>query len=210
MQNKETNQMTTQLNVFQRILAVMSELHYIEKGDVKVNGQYTFVSHDAVSARVQPFLVKHGIAVIPSIEEVTQEHNRTQVKLAVAFINIDRPEDQFVVRYVGYGIDNGDKGPGKAISYAFKYALLKTFCLQTGDDPDNNADASYEPPKCLEFDSEMEAFNLSDKEKTKIKKFLAFCSQALKKHVEDIKREAVLRPEDFINRLRTWEPEKKL
>lgn len=31
-----------------------------------------------------------------------------------------------------------DKGPGKAISYAVKYAYLKAFALETGDDPDHD------------------------------------------------------------------------
>jgi hypothetical protein len=202
-------EMTMTPNIFQRVISVMRDLQYIEKGDLKVNGQYTFVSHDAVSAKVHPLLVKHGIAVIPTVQETKQEHNRTEVKLAVSFVNIDAPADAFTVQYPGYGIDNGDKGPGKAISYAFKYALLKTFCLQTGDDPDNTADASYEPPRCLEFDSVISPLNLSEKDKAKMKKFLAFCSQAMKKHVEEIKKEACQRPEDFMRRFQTWEPEKK-
>jgi len=34
------------------------------------------------------------------------------------------------------------------MSYAFKYALLKTFCLETGEqDPEMQADSKYEPEK---------------------------------------------------------------
>jgi hypothetical protein len=43
----------------------------------------------------------------------------------------------------GYGIDDQDKGAGKAMSYAVKYALLKTLGLETGDDPDENQDAQF-------------------------------------------------------------------
>lgn len=196
------------LNIYQRVLAVMSELHYVQKGDKTVNGQYTFVSHDSVSEKVQPLLVKHGIVVVPNVRTLKQEHNRTEIVLDVTFINTDMPSDAFNVCYPGYGIDNGDKGPGKAISYAFKYALLKTFCLKTGDDPDNDANVSYEPPKCLEFDSILPG-DMSDKDKTKMRKFLAYCSQAKKMHVEDVKREAVQRPDDFLRRFYAWEPTKK-
>jgi hypothetical protein len=195
-------------NIFQRILGIMSELKHIAKGDLKVNGQYTFVSHDAVAAKVHPLLVKYGVAVIPTVEEMTQDHNRTTVKLAISFVNSDCPSDYFISRYLGYGIDNGDKGPGKAISYAYKYGLLKTFCLETGDDPDNDATAAYEPPKCLEFDSILPN-DMNDKDKSKLKKFLAFSSQVLKLHVEDVKREAVKRPEDFLKRFNDWNPNKK-
>lgn len=181
---------------------MMSELHHVSKGDLKVNGQYTFVSHDAVAAKVHPLLVKYGVLVVPTIEDIEQDHNRTKVKLRMHFVNVDKPQDQFSVLYLGFGIDNGDKGPGKAVSYAYKYGLLKTLCLETGDDPDNQAEATYEPPKCLDFDSII----TPDTDKAKLKKFLAYSSQVLMKHVEDVKREAVKRPEDFLKKLQEWTP----
>lgn len=136
-----------QLNIYQRIREVMREVDYIQKGDKKVNNQYRFVSHDQVTAAIHPQLVKHGIAVIPTVDEMKQEGNRTEVTLAVEFINVDDPKDRFEVMFTAYGIDQGDKGPGKCISYAYKYALLKTFCLETGDDPDNEAESKFEPYK---------------------------------------------------------------
>lgn len=195
------------MNVYQRILAIMRELDYIQKGSGKVNNQYTFVSHDAVSSAVHPLLVKHGIVVIPSVDEMTQEHNRTVAKLSIAFVNVDDPADHVITKYTGYGIDSGDKGPGKAISYAYKYALLKTFCLETGDDPDNDANARYEPPKSLEFDSKLP--ELSDKEKAKLEKFLQSISKSSNKHIEEIKQEACQRMDDFIKALRAWKQEDK-
>ena len=188
-------------NLYQRISAVMSELDYIEKGALKVNGQYRFVSHDQVTAKVHPLLVKHGIVVLPSIHEIKQENNRTEVKMNILFLNIDNPEECFSVQYFGYGIDNGDKGPGKAISYAYKYALLKTFCLETGDDPDNDANAAYEPVKCLDFDLTITPHT---KELKKLEKFLQECAESTNKHVEDVKREAVSRPEQFLEAFKKW------
>lgn len=220
MEKNESIQKKNLPNIHQRILGVMSELHYIQKGDKTVNGQYRFVSHDQVTSKLHPLLVKHGITVIPSMEEMTQDGNRTRVSMVVTFINADNPTDHFTTRYFGYGIDGGgfdrdgkekaagDKGPGKAISYAYKYALLKTFCLETGDDPDFDANTSYEPAKCLEFDSILPA-DLSDKEKLKLKKFLIYSSKTLDKHIEDVKREAVKRPEDFLRSFKNWNPKKE-
>ncbi len=76
----------------------MSELEYIQKGSKTVNNQYRYVSHDQVTAAIHPLLVKHGIAVIPSILETKQEGNRTIVHLNVFFVNADNPVDQFCVR----------------------------------------------------------------------------------------------------------------
>ena len=39
--------------------------------------------------------------------------------------------------YVGYGIDASDKGVGKAITYAYKYLLMKLFMLEVGTDEDS-------------------------------------------------------------------------
>ncbi len=185
----------------------MGDLSYIQKGSKTVNGQYRFASHDQVTAAVHPYLVKHGVVVIPSLEEITQEGNRTQAKMVVTFVNADQPSDQLTVRYPGYGVDSGDKGPGKAMSYAMKYAYMKVFCLETGDDPDNDANACYEPPKCLEFDSLLPP--MSDKETAKLNKFLAHSSLSLKKPIEDVKREAVTRMDSFLKAFKTWSSKKK-
>jgi len=135
------------LNIHQRILAVMSELDYIQKGDKMVNGQYRFVSHDQVTAAIHPLLVKHGICVVTSIKSFVQNGNRSEVTLTVQFINADNPTDYVNSEWLGYGIDNSDKGPGKAVSYAFKYAILKTFVLETGDDPDMDCLVKHVPEK---------------------------------------------------------------
>ena len=126
-------------NIYQRILAVMSDVAYVQKENKKVNNQYSFVSHDQVSAVLHPVLVKHGIVVIPSVTKWQQDGNRTVADVTVSFVNADNPEDKIDVGAFGYGIDTQDKGPGKAISYATKYAMLKTFVLETGDDPERDS-----------------------------------------------------------------------
>jgi hypothetical protein len=114
----------------------MSELGYIQKTGItaKEAGGYSFVKHDDVTAAVRPLLVKHGVLCLPSVLDHQRDGNQTTLIVEVAFINTANPEDKAVVRSVGYGIDKQDRGPGKAMSYAVKYALLKAFSLETGDD----------------------------------------------------------------------------
>jgi hypothetical protein len=116
----------------------MGEVEYIQK-EKKAGMQYTIVSHDAVTAKVRPLLHKHGVIYYPVRLDPKQDGNRTEAKLAVRFANIDEPSDFIDVETLGYGVDNQDKGPGKAISYAVKYALLKVLGLETGDDPEHDA-----------------------------------------------------------------------
>lgn len=131
-------------NIYQKINEVMKEVSYIQKGPRRVNGQYTYISHDQVTAALHDPLTKNGIAVIPTVADLKQEGNTTIAKVIMDFVNIDDPADRVSTCHYGYGIDNQDKGPGKAISYACKYALLKTFGLETGDDPDHDQDVVKE------------------------------------------------------------------
>lgn len=131
-------------NLWQRLAAAQGEVDYIQK-EKKQGMSYTIVSHDAVTAKVRPVLVKHGVLYHPVSMTHTQNGNRTEVAMTVRFVNVDKP-DQFIdVPSLGYGIDNQDKGPGKAISYCVKYALLKALGLETGDDPDLEQNAIHEP-----------------------------------------------------------------
>ena len=123
-------------NIYQRLAAVMGEVDYVQK-EKKAGMRYSIVSHDAVTAKVRPVLVKHGVVYHPSKLELSQNGNRTEVRMTVRFACVDEPS--FIdVPSAGYGIDDQDKGPGKAISYAVKYALLKTLGLESGDEPDED------------------------------------------------------------------------
>lgn len=127
--------MTAKLNIAQRISAAMNDVDYIQK-EKKQGMQYTIVSHDAVTAKVRPILHKHGIVYYPRDMHVNQSGNRTEACFNVRFENIDDRTDFIDVATFGYGVDGQDKGPGKAMSYGVKYALLKVLGLETGDDPD--------------------------------------------------------------------------
>jgi hypothetical protein len=128
------------LNIHQRIHAIMEDVKYVQKEEKKVNNQYKFVSHDAVTKVVREALVKHGVLAIPDYYDIAQDGNRTSCHVSMQYINKDNPEDSIIIRCAGfgYGIDGQDKGPGKAMSYAYKYALLKMFALETGDDPERD------------------------------------------------------------------------
>lgn len=130
----------TKPNIAQRINAAMADVDYIQK-EKKSGMNYSIVSHDAVTAKVRPILHKHGVVYYPRELHVEQSGNRTQAVFQVRFENIDDRTDFIDVATFGYGVDPQDKGPGKAMSYGVKYALLKVLGLETGDDPDEVQDA---------------------------------------------------------------------
>jgi hypothetical protein len=136
------------LNICQRLQAIMKDVSYVQKEDKKVNNQYKFVSHDAVTAKIRPALLEHGVIVIPSFFDISVDGNRTNCSMSLTFVNVDKPVDRIEIPCAGFGqgIDPQDKGAGKAMSYAYKYALLKVFALETGDDPEKD-NIDYAPPK---------------------------------------------------------------
>jgi hypothetical protein len=113
----------------------MGEVDYVQK-EKRQGMNYSIVSHDAVTAKVRPLLHKHGVIYYPRALTVSQNGNRTEAVFTVRFENIDDRADFIDVETFGYGVDPQDKGPGKAMSYGVKYALLKVLGLETGDDPD--------------------------------------------------------------------------
>lgn len=135
-------------NIYQRIHAVMKKVDYIQKTKPKDGGmKYSSVSHDSVTASIRPELVTEDVIYFPQNLVYKQDGNRTEVTLDLVFLCVDKPEDKLIVPSFGFGVDNQDKGPGKAVSYAVKYALLKTFGLETGDDPENDSIDHKAKPK---------------------------------------------------------------
>ena len=132
-------------NLHQRLAAAMTKVTYIQK-EKKAGMRYSIVSHDSVTAKVRPALLEEGVIYYPIHVQHSQSGNRTECQIVMRFCNIDDPNDSIEVHSFGYGIDDQDKGPGKARSYAVKYALLKTLGLETGDDPDEDQASTYNNP----------------------------------------------------------------
>jgi hypothetical protein len=134
--------MDSPMNIVEKLYAIMSEVEKVDKDltvSVSRDGKgYKAISHDEVTMALRSLFIKHR--VLPMITEMSDvlDGNMCKVKLMLRFINVDNREDYVDVPGFGYGIDNQDKGPGKAISYAVKYVFLKTFCLTTRDDPERD------------------------------------------------------------------------
>ena len=140
------------MNIFQRMAAITAELGTVAKNlSVKAGGgSYKAVSERDIIDAVKPLEEKYRVYSYPSnrviLESDTMLNERTKstsfftrVQTEYTFINIDKPEERFATIVFSEGIDTGDKGSGKAMTYADKYALMKAYKISTGDDPDQNA-----------------------------------------------------------------------
>jgi len=139
------------IDIYGRIAGISSELRYVQKGSTvkgktKSGGEFSYkgVSHDAVVAQLQPYFAKYRIHAFPTVIEERYDVSKsmTVLKVEVMFACVDDVISPVVFKthVYGYGQDYGDKGVGKAYSYAMKYALLKTFFLETGEDDEQRAE----------------------------------------------------------------------
>jgi hypothetical protein len=136
----------SELNLFQRINEVRKSINYVQK-DKSVStggGSYKAVTHDQVTAMVREHMVKHGIVSYPVLVEsvsMPKEGDAKQFRYEATydfvFVNADKPEDTLTIRIQAHAMDNADKAPGKALSYAKKYAILKMFEIETGEDEES-------------------------------------------------------------------------
>jgi len=132
-------------NIYQRMLAVTADVMGVVKDGQapREAGGYKFVSHGDVTRAVRCAFIEHRVFDLHRItqhvfaKEQTKKGDSvflTQVEVESTFVNADMPEDRFSVTSWAYGLDNQDRGPGKAFSYGVKYNTLKTLTLETPDD----------------------------------------------------------------------------
>lgn len=134
------------MNIYQRINEVRKEISYVQK-DKAVStggGSYKAVTHDAVTGMVRASLIKHGVVIVPSVltavfhpKEPDAKQRLYESTFQVDFVNMDDPADRISTQQNAHALDNGDKAPGKAMSYATKYAILKLFNIETGEDEES-------------------------------------------------------------------------
>ena len=143
----ENDERGSSMNIYQRINAVRKAINYIQK-DKSVSagpaGSYRAVTHDAVTGMIRQHLVEHGIIIAPTLidsvfhaKEDGAKQRLYSASYDVRFINMDAPDECVTIRIEAHALDNGDKAPGKAISYATKYAILKLFNIETGEDEES-------------------------------------------------------------------------
>lgn len=157
------------MNILQRINEVRKSINYIQK-DKSVStgaGSYMAVTHDTVTALVRPAMILHGIVCWPNLiasaslpKDEGAKQFRYEATYDFTFANVDEASDCITIRIQAHAMDNADKAPGKAISYAKKYAMLKLFEIETGE-----SDESRYP----------EEEGLPEKDKAEILKALTAC-----------------------------------
>lgn len=138
-------------NIYQKMLAVMSAIEYLKKDDsVEYNRtKYSAMSEEKVTTTVRRELIKQGLVVFPIKQDVVKDGNITTTNTTYRMVNTEDPTEYVDLASSGQGADTQDKGVGKAMTYSFKYMLLRTFAIPTGEDPDKIASEQIDDEKKL-------------------------------------------------------------
>lgn len=133
------------MSIYQKILAVMKDVQYLAKDDtVQFNAtKYKAITEEKVTTAVRDSMVRNGLVIIPTSVIWSRNGNITHVDTTYDLVDAETGEKASVASS-GDGYDTQDKGSGKALTYAFKYALLRTFAIPTGEDPDKISSAQID------------------------------------------------------------------
>ncbi len=139
-----------QNNVVAALSKIMEELPGIGKDQraSQQQGGYAYRGIEQITKALQPLLAKHGVVIVPRevewrpVRELVVNNKPWTDEGVLVTYRIYGPggiEDHIDVCVPGIGRDNSDKGTNKALTQAFKYALIQTFCIS---DPNDDADGT--------------------------------------------------------------------
>ena len=143
-------------HVYKAISEVTAELakQGVSKNQTNSYDRYNFRGSDDVYNALAPLLAKHNLCVMPKVtaRDITE---RTSNKGGALFYVVLWVEYTFVssvdasthvITVVGEAMDRGDKATNKAMSAAYKYACLQTFCIPTESSEDADAQSHEVAP----------------------------------------------------------------
>lgn len=136
--------------IYQALASVMEDVQAVRKAERNSQQGFMFRGIDAVVNAVGPALRKHGVIVSPNVIDhqygtVEVGKNRTvqaHVIVKVSYTFYGPEGDSLNATVIGEAMDSGDKAVAKAMSVAFRIALLQALALPT-DEPDPDSD-TYE------------------------------------------------------------------
>ena len=145
------------MNVYQAIAAVMAELSKegISKDRKNQQQGYAFRGIDDMYNALSPILAKNGLCVLPrvlareTIERQTKSGSAlfyTTVEVEFDFVSAE-DGSKHTVKTFGEAMDSADKSTNKAMSAAYKYAVMQAFAIPTEGDNDADAQTHEVAPK---------------------------------------------------------------
>lgn len=198
------------MNLFEKISAVMDDIKYLAKDDTVAfgNTKYKAISEEKVTSAIREKLITHKLVILPIKQEHRREGTLSTVDVTYRIVNIENPDEFIDVVSSGTGADTQDKGVGKAMTYAYKYMLLRTFAIPTGEDPDKISSAELDDQQDRQQRKAADESRLSNVDISAIRSYLkknglnekSICIAYGKEKLSDLSfgnMKAVLKPENL-------------
>lgn len=135
------------------LAAVMGAVDHVAKRDRNTAQNFLFRGIDAVVNAVGPALRTHKVVVVPEVESVdyatvqtTTGKPATACRVVVRYTFHGPAGDSLSCLVAGEAWDAGDKATPKAMSVAFRTALLQSLSLPT-DEPDPDSQTFERAPQ---------------------------------------------------------------
>lgn len=133
------------MSIHELLAAVMADVTSVGKGDRNDFHKFMFRGIDRVINEVGPVLRKHRVVVIPHLDsldsrDVQTEKGKTsrEVTVQVTYTFYGPDGDSLAATVPGEAADTGDKAVSKAMSVAYRTALIQTLTIPTEQrDPDS-------------------------------------------------------------------------
>lgn len=132
----------------EKLLKIQEGIDRLVKDGENSSDKYQYVSSDQVLATVRPLMNDLKLLLIPAVEKAELHEGTTksgttrymtELYLLFSWTDVESGE-KLEVPFYAQGVDlAGEKGVGKALTYAEKYFLMKFFHVPTSkDDPDSD------------------------------------------------------------------------
>jgi hypothetical protein len=136
------------LKLLEKLLEMQNSVDKFVKDGKNLSDKYNYVSSDNVLDTLRPKMNELKLLLIPEIKDAKLTDGQTKsgttrymTELFLSFIWVDcETGEQREIPFYSQGVDlAGEKGVGKALTYAEKYFFMKFFHIGTSkDDPDND------------------------------------------------------------------------
>jgi hypothetical protein len=142
------------MEIIKAMSAVMEAVGGVSKKERNQHQGFNFRGIDAVVNAVSPALRANNVVVVPRVldsiyETVTVGKNQTQqghARVTVEYTFYASDGSSVSATVAAESMDSGDKATAKAMSVAFRTALLQALCLPT-DESDPDADSYERSPR---------------------------------------------------------------
>lgn len=129
-----------------KLARVMGSVGSVEKNGFNEYHNYEYATESDVVKEVREHLAQEGVFLFSTVKDWETAECRTRsgtqhlarVELLFTFADGETGAT-CTVRYVGEGMDSGDKAFYKAYTGALKYVVMKNFLMATGDDPEKES-----------------------------------------------------------------------